>query len=263
MNPPGAETILVTGASSGIGLELAKCFAAEKSNLILTARSTDALEKLAAELRGQFQIQTHVITADLAKSESPQQIFDAVNRAGLTVDVLVNNAGFGLHGRFAELPLRRQMEMIQINVAALTELAGLFLPDMIARRRGGVLNVGSVAGFLPGPNMAIYYASKAFVLSFSEALREELRGTGVTVTDLCPGPVETNFSQVARSHRRRKTRAKKMSAAAAARIGHAEFRAGKLISIPGGSNKLLAALASTLPRRLLTRLVNYYNQLED
>lgn len=263
MNPSGAETILVTGASSGIGLELAKCFAAEKAGLVLVARSTDVLEKLAAELRGQFQIQTHVITADLAKPESPQQIFDAVKRAGLTVDVLVNNAGFGLHGRFAELPLRRQMEMIQINVAALVELAGLFLPDMIARRRGGVLNVGSVAGFLPGPNMTIYYASKAFVLSFSQALREELRGTGVTVTDLCPGPVETNFSQVARSHRRRKTRTKKMPAAEAARIGHAEFRAGKLLSIPGAGNKALAALASTLPRRLLTRLVNHYNQLED
>jgi short-subunit dehydrogenase len=263
MHQPGSETILITGASSGIGLELARCFAAEKCRLILVARNAEALAKLAAELREQFQISTVVVTADLANPESPQRIFDEIQQAGMTVDVVVNNAGFGLHGSFAELPLQRQMDMIQVNVAALVALTGLFLPGMLQRRRGGILNVGSVAGFLPGPNMAIYYATKAFVLSFSEALREELRGTGVTVTDLCPGPTETNFSQVARSHRVRKVRAAKMSAAEVARIGHAEFRQGKCVSVPGAKNKLLVVLTQLLPRRWLAKLSGHYNKLDD
>ena len=263
MSHPGSETVLVTGASSGIGLELAKCFAADKSNLVLVSRNEEALQELASELRERSQIQVHVLTADLSKPESPQQIFDDVGRAGLCVDVLVNNAGFGLHGSFAELPLQRQRDMIQVNVAALVELTGLFLPGMIQRRRGGILNVGSVAGFLPGPNMAIYYATKAFVSSFSDALYEELRGTGVAVTNLCPGPTETNFSKVARSHRVRKVRSAKMSAAAVARIGYAEFRQGKGVSVPGASNKVLAGLTRLLTRRRLAKLSGHYNRLDD
>jgi short-subunit dehydrogenase len=262
MSVTGSETVLVTGASSGIGLELAKCFAAEKSDLILTARNREALDKLASELRDKFQIQVHVIIADLAQPESPGRLFDEIGKLAINVDVLVNNAGFGLHGSFAELPLQRQMEIIQVNISALVELTGLFLPGMIQRRRGGILNVGSVAGFLPGPNMAIYYATKAFVMSFSEALREELRGAGVTVTDLCPGPTETNFSQVARSHRVRKVRAAKMPAAEVARIGHAEFRQGRCLSIPGAKNKVLIALTQLLPRRVLAKLSAHYNKLD-
>ena len=258
----GTETALVTGASSGIGLELAKCFAADKSNLILVARNREALEKLAAELRASFQIQVHVLVADLARPESPRLIFEEMNRAGIVVDVLVNNAGFGLCGSFGELPLRRQLDMIQVNIASLVELTGLFLQGMIQRGHGGVLNVGSVAGFLPGPNMAIYYATKAFVMSFSEALREELRGTSVSVTDLCPGPTETNFSQVARSHRVRKVHAAKMSASEVARVGYPEFRQGKILSVPGAKNKVLVALTSLLPRGVLTRLSGHYNKLD-
>ena len=255
-------TALVTGASSGIGLELARCFGADKCDLVLVARNTPALEKLAESLRLENSIRVHVITADLASPDSPQRIFDEVSKAGLNVDVLVNNAGFGLHGGFAELPLRRQMEMIQVNIAALVELTGLFLPEMIQRRRGGVLNVGSVAGFLPGPNMAVYYATKAFVQSFSEALHEELRGTGVTVTDLCPGPTESNFSQVARSHRIRKVRAAKMSAAEVARIGHDEFQQGKCLSVPGMKNKLAVIVTRFLSRGKLASLSARYNKLD-
>ena len=180
MNP---EHVLITGASSGIGLELAKCFAADNSHLVLVARGTEAMEQLAAGLRQKYSIQVFVITADLAKPGSAQRIFDELARAGVTVDVLVNNAGFGLHGSFAELPLKRQLEIIQVNIAALVDLTGLFLPGMIPRQRGGIVNVGSVAGFVPGPNMAVYYASKAFVQSFSEAIFEELRGSGVSVTN--------------------------------------------------------------------------------
>ncbi len=257
------ETVLITGASSGIGLELARCFAAEKSNVILVARSTDALEKLAAELRAQHQIEAHVVTADLSQADAARKIFNELQGRGTVVDVLVNNAGFGLHGGFTELPLHRQMEIIKVNVSVLVELTGLFLPGMLQRKRGGILNVGSVAGFLPGPNMAVYYASKAFVLSFSEALHEELRGTGVRVTDLCPGPTESNFSQVARSHRVRQTRARKMSAAEVARIGHEDFRAGKCLSVPGAQNKILAsAVTRLLPRAAVRKLAGHYNQLK-
>ena len=257
------ETVLITGASSGIGLELAKCFAADKSNLILVARSTETLETLAAGLRREHKINIQVITADLSRPEMAADIFAQAGRADATVDVLVNNAGFGLHGGFAELPLKRQLEMIQVNIAALVELTGFFLPGMIQRKRGGILNVGSVAGFLPGPNMAVYYATKAFVLSFGEALHEELRGSGVGVTSLCPGPTESNFSQVARSHRTRETRVHKMSAAAVAQAGHAAFRNGQCLSVPGLSNKLLALVGSKmLPRRTARKLVKHYNKLK-
>jgi short-subunit dehydrogenase len=262
MNPPSPETVLVTGASSGIGQELARCFAADQSNLVLVARNTVALEKLAAELRAKFPIQVRVLTADLGRPESPRWIYDELGRAGVGVDVLLNNAGFGLHGSFAELPLERQLEMVQVNIVALMQLTGLFLPGMVQRRRGGILNVGSVAGFLPGPNMAVYYATKAFVLSFSEALHEELQGTGVSVTNLCPGPTDTNFSQVARSHRIRKVRAAKMTAAEVAAIGHTEFRRGKCLSVPGIQNKVLAAaMPKILPRRALAKLSAHYNKL--
>jgi len=257
------ETVLITGASSGIGLELAKCFAADKSNLILVARSTAALEKLAAELRAQHSIATHVVTADLAQPDAAQKIFDELQGRGLVVDVLVNNAGFGLHGTFAELPLLRQLEIIQVNVTALVALTGLFLPGMMARKRGGILNVGSVAGFFPGPNMAVYYASKAFVLSFSEALHEELRGTGIQVTNICPGPTATNFSQVARSHRVRETQVGKMTAAVVARIGYEDFRKDHCLSVTGWKNKLLATVGTTaLPRTAARKLVKHYNTLK-
>ncbi len=257
-----SELVLITGASSGIGLELANCFAADHSNLVLVARNTAALEKLAAELRGKFPIAVHAITADLARPESPRQIFDELQGRGLNVDVLINNAGFGLHGGFAELPLARQLEIIQVNVAALVTLTGLFLPGMVQRRNGGILNIGSVAGFLPGPNMAIYYASKAFVQSFSEALFEELRGTGVRVTNLCPGPTETNFSQVARAYQTRTLQAAKMSAAAVAAAGHRGFRAGSCVVVPGAKNILLVQLARIFPRSIIRRGVGRYNKLK-
>src|SRR5580700_300792 len=152
MNGASPETVLVTGPSSGIGLELAKCFAADKSNLVLVARNTAAMETLAAELRRQYGSEIHVLTADLAQPDSPQKILDELKGRGVVVDVLVNNAGFGLHGSFVALPLARQLEIIQVNVSALVALTGMFLPGMVQRQRGGILNVGSVAGFLPGPN---------------------------------------------------------------------------------------------------------------
>jgi len=263
MKTAASETVLITGASSGIGLELAKCFAADKSNLILVARNTLAMETLAAELRREHKIDVHIITVDLSRTESPQMIFDELKGRGIVVDALVNNAGFGLHGSFVELPLVRQLEMVQVNVASLVALTGLFLPGMVQRQRGGILNVGSVAGFVPGPNMAIYYATKAFVLSYSEALHEELCDTGVCVTNLCPGPTETNFSQVARGHRIRQTRTHKMPVDLVARIGYESFRSGKCLSVPGLKNKILACVGSKiLPRTTVRKLSGHYNKLK-
>ncbi len=255
------ETVLITGASSGIGLELARCFAADRSDLVLVARTVPALESLATELRQQHGIEVHVLGADLAESTAASRIFEELKGRGIAVDVLVNNAGFGLHGGFSELPFERQMEMIQVNVAALAALTRFFIPPMIQRGRGGILNVGSVAGFVPGPGMAVYYASKAFVLSFSEALHEELQGTGVRVTNLCPGPTETGFSRVARAYQTRKLQAAKMSAAEVAAAGHRAFRSGASIAVPGLKNRLLLALIRLLPRAFVRRGVGRYNRL--
>ena len=193
-SPAARPVALVTGASAGIGTELARQLAADH-DLVLTARRGEHLQALAAELTARGAV-CHVVPADLADPAAPRRLFDAV-AAGLTVDVLVNNAGFGDLGAFAQADLAKSLSMIQVNVTALTELTGLFLPGMLARGRGRVLNVGSVAGFQAGPFMAAYYATKAYVNSFSEALHSELRGTGVTVTVLCPGPVATEFGAVA------------------------------------------------------------------
>lgn len=256
------ETVLITGASSGIGLELAKCFAADGCRLILVARNQNALDQLATELRQKNKIETVVLPADLSLLEAPRQIFDKLAAQNISVDVLVNNAGFGLHEPFVDLPLDRQLEIIKVNVHALTELTGLFLPQMIKKRAGGILNVGSVAGFVAGPNLAVYYASKAFVQSFSEALAEELDGTGVTVSVLCPGPTESNFGAVARGNKVRVGQSRKMTSEDVARYGHYAFRNQKVIAIPGLQNKTLVLLTRFLPRKLIRRMVKNYNKFK-
>jgi hypothetical protein len=258
-----SETVLITGASSGIGLELARCFAADKCRLVLVARNTAALQSLAEELHRERGIQTKVLTADLSRPETPARVFNELHQAGVTVDVLVNNAGFGAHGPLAELPLRRQLEMIQVNLAALTELTGLFLPGMIERKCGGVLNVGSLAGFLPGPGMAVYFATKAYVLSFTEALAEELAGTGLTVTALCPGPTSTNFGNVARGQKEHRVRITKMSAEVVARCGHNAFRRGRVLCIPGVQNHFLIFLTRITPRWFQRKIVKSLNKTRD
>jgi len=263
MSAANPETVLITGASSGIGLELAKCFAADGCKLILVARNKEVLENLAKELRRENKIEAIVLPADLSLPGSPKRIFQELSAQNISVDVLVNNAGFGLHDIFVNLPLQRQLEIIQVNVAALTELTGLFLPGMIERKCGGILNVASVAGFLPGPNMAVYYASKAFVLSFTEALAEEIAGIGVTVSAFCPGATETNFSQVARGGKSRKAKTVKMSAGQAARFGHHAFRKNQVVAIPGFQNRFLVFLTRILPRRAVRKSVHSFNKLEE
>ena len=263
MNAPNSETVLITGASSGIGLELARCFAADGCRLILLARNTDALETLAAELRQAHQIETLVLTADLSRPETPARIFRELQGRGIMVDVLVNNAGFGANGTFAGLSLPRQLEMIQVNITALTNLTGLFLPGMIERRRGGVLNVGSLAGFLPGPGMDIYYATKAFVLSFTEALAEELAGTGVTATALCPGPTATNFGNVSHGQKMRRLNTPKMPVTSVAGYGYRAFRRGAPLAIPGWQYRVLLLLLRILPRWLVRKIAKRFNDTKE
>jgi short-subunit dehydrogenase len=258
-----AETVLVTGASSGIGLELARCFAAEGCRLILLARKRQALEALAEELRGAFKTHSEVLPADLAEPAAPARIFGHLEAHGTRVDVLVNNAGFGARGTFAQVSLQRQLEMVQVNLTALTHLTGLFLPGMIARRRGGILNVASTAAFQPGPGMAVYFATKSYVLSFSEALAEELIGTGLTVSALCPGPTNTNFTAVAGERPSEFLTRTAMSAQEVARIGHQGYRQGRFVVVPGFRNRLLAVGARLGPRALVRKIVKRVNATDS
>ncbi len=256
------ETVLVTGASSGIGLELARCFAVDGCRLVLVARRGAALEALATELRKTYKIQAQVITSDLAHAEAPPRLLAHLQSAGLKVDVLVNNAGFGAQGRFAELPLRRQLDMLQVNITALTHLTGLLLPGMIERRRGGILNVASTAAFQPGPGMAVYYATKAYVLSFTEALAEEVAGTGVTVTAVCPGPTATEFGTAANMRTRGFVKKVSMSAGAVARQGHAAYRRGKVVVINGFGNAVPAFMVRFLPRAVVRKIAQRLNNVK-
>lgn len=253
------ETVLVTGASSGIGRELAKAFAADGCRLILVARKRNALQELADELRRAHQTQSEVLTTDLAQPSAPFRIFEHLQANGTRVEVLINNAGFGAHGQFAELPLDRQLEMIQVNITSLTHLTRLLLPGILERHRGGVLNVASTAGFQPGPRMAVYYATKAFVLSFSEAIAEEVVGTGITVTALCPGPTATNFAEAAGARFSRLFLRNALSAEAVAGCGHRAFRAGKIVAICGLRNQLLTFSERLAPRALVRKIVKALN----
>ena len=241
------KTALITGASSGIGVDFARLLSREGYDLFLVARSETKLHALATELGN-----AKVIVADLASPDAPQRIFDASGG----VDVLINNAGFGILGPFAETNLRKQLEIIQVNIAALTALTHLFLQPMRARNSGQILNVASTAAFLPGPLMAVYYATKAYVLSFSEALADELRGTRVTVTVLCPGPTKTGFAEVAGMEKSRLFNLMSvMSSEAVARYGLRAMQRGKRVAIPGIANKLGAQSVRVSPRRLVTTFV--------
>ncbi|MDP6040403.1 MAG: SDR family oxidoreductase, partial [Candidatus Latescibacteria bacterium] len=188
---------LITGASSGIGLELARVFAADGIDVILSARSENKLNMLAKEVQDAHGVKAEVIVADLSVQGEAQKLYDQVKENGCEVDYLVNNAGFGVYGVFAETDWTAEANMLNVNIVALTHLTKLFLPDLIAKRKGRILNVASTASFQPGPMMSVYFASKAFVLSFSDAIANELRGTGVTVTALCPGATETGFKSTA------------------------------------------------------------------
>jgi uncharacterized protein len=257
------ETVLITGASAGIGLELARLFAADGCDLVLVARREDKLAALAEELQTQHGVTCLVLGVDLADPAGPSRIHQAVVARGITVDVLVNNAGFGLVGPVAQLPVQRQVDIVLVNVAALTQLTSLFVPGMLQRHRGGVLNVGSTAGFQPGPYLAVYYASKAYVLSYTEALAEELRGSGVRVCCLLPGPTNTEFGTVSGVEHALLFKLGLMSARAVARAGHRGFRRGRLLVIPGVLNKLTPWLVRFSPRALARKFTKRLNKVPE
>jgi short-subunit dehydrogenase len=240
-NPAQGQTALITGASSGIGYELSKLFARDGFNLVLVARSSGALDRVAEKLRSAFKVSVRTLAKDLSNPRVPAELYADLTRDGITVDVLVNNAGYGVYGKFIETDLGEELGMLQVNMVSLTHLTKLFLPEMVARGQGGVLNVASTAAFQPGPLMAVYYATKAYVLSFTEALANEVKGTGVRVTVLCPGPTRSDFQARAQMEQSRLIHHRKlMDAGTAAEIGYAGFMKGRPLVIPGTVNKLLA-----------------------
>jgi len=240
---------LITGASGGIGLELARILARECYDVVLVARSRSRLEEIAEELRKTHGVKVDVIARDLANAGAPAEIHRQVG----SIDVLVNNAGFGLYGNFVDSPPEEELGLMHLNMDALVVLTRLFLPGMIEAHSGRIMNVASTAAFQPGPLMALYYASKAFVLHFSEAINNELKGTGVTVTVLCPGPTETGFQARAAMEDSRLTRmGMMMSAKDVAEKGYRALMRGKTVYIPGLRNRLLAQSVRLTPRKLVT-----------
>jgi short-subunit dehydrogenase len=245
---------LITGASSGIGAELARVFAARGYPLVLTARRLGRLEALAREIQAAHGVRVEIIPQDLEDRRAPQALHDRLRERSIAVHTLVNNAGFGLRGYFAALPYERQIAMLDLNVTALTALCRLMLPGMIERRRGGILNVASIASFQAGPYMATYYATKAFVLSLSEALHDEAKPHGVTVSALCPGPTESEFGETAGHREPRLLKSQPMPAAEVARLGVEGYEAGQAIIVPGAANRVGALAAKFLPRATARRI---------
>ena len=250
------KTTLITGASSGIGSDLARLFASDGHNLLLVARSLDKLNALKAELESKHPIKVTVFAKDLTQPSAAQAVFTFAQNNDITVDILVNNAGFGDWGLFSESSLQKQRELIQLNIAALTELTHYFLKPMISQKSGKILNVASIASFMPGPKMSVYYASKAYVRSFTEALSVELKGTGVTTTALCPGPVKTAFWKVAQAENSSLSRHMFFAESGfIARYGYKCLMRGKVLAIPGFSVRAAVLLTKLLPRSLVRNLV--------
>jgi uncharacterized protein len=255
------QTALITGASGGIGLELARLFAQDRIDLVLVARSREKLESLAQELQAKHSISAKVIAIDLAAPTAPDEVFRSCN--GIQVDFLINNAGFGIRRDFASTERKDIFEMLQLNITALTLLTKLFLGEMLKRNGGKILNIASTAAYQPGPWMAVYYATKAYVLSFSEALSNELRGTGVTVTTLCPGPTRTGFQERAGAKDIQLMKSRMMTvmdAATVAKKGYEGMMRAKKVIIPGFMNRLLATAARVGPRDWGTAIAGALNK---
>lgn len=255
------RTALITGASMGLGLELARLFAADRHDVVLVARSADRLRTLADELTLAHGVNARVEAADLTDPAAPRALYDRLAADGVRVDFLVNNAGFGSNGRFVDLDRARELDQVQVNVTALTDLTHLFAKDMVARGFGRVLNVASSAGFQPGPYMAVYYATKAYVVSFSEAVAHELRGTGVTVTAHCPGATATEFAGKAGNDKSRLFKTAVAKASDVAQHGYRAMHAGRVVAIHGPGNKLGAFLLRFSPRALARRAAAWVNHV--
>jgi len=248
------KTALITGASSGIGLELAKLFARDKIDLVLVARSAEKLNEIAHDLSAQYGITATVIVSDLSQPDAATELFRETQTRRLTIDYLVNNAGFGILDKFLNTDLNRELDMIQLHVATTTTLTKFYAAEMAAQGGGRILNVASTAAFQPGPWMAVYYATKAYILSYSEAANEALKGSGVTVTCLCPGPTPTNFQVRAKNRKKGILRHVKTSVEYVARRGYTAMHRGKPLVIPGILNQIGVFAVRLLPRSVVTFL---------
>ncbi|MGB9475809.1 MAG: SDR family oxidoreductase [Candidatus Udaeobacter sp.] len=258
MSNQSSAFTLITGANSGIGLELARQAAADGRNVVLVARNESTLESAANELKQRVSV--HAVAEDLSQPGAAQRVFQRVGALNINVDCLINNAGLGDYGPFFKSDLAKQESIIGVNITALTVLTRLFLPAMVEQGRGNILNVASVAGFMPGPLMSVYFASKNYVLAFSEALMEELRGTGVKMTVLCPPAVRTNFSQTARTASANYMSTTKTTPAEVARYGYRMMQQGKTVAVYGSPYKLVTGLlVRFVPRFALRRLIHRAN----
>ncbi len=260
---PASSTALVTGASAGLGAEFARLLAADGCDLVLVARRRERLQSLADSLTSAHGIRVHVIAADLGVHDGPARVIDEVQRLGIDIDCLINNAGFGSTGPFTEADAARELQMVQLNVTAIVALTSAFLPGMIARKRGRVLTVGSTAGFQPGPFMATYYASKAFANSFTEALAHELRGTGVTATVSCPGATATEFAGIAGNDTSRLFKTGAATAESVAREAYNAMKVGSAMIVHGLKNKLGVQLLRVSPRAAVRAVSSSLNQTPD
>lgn len=264
------KTVLITGASSGIGYELAKIYAENGYNLVITARRSQNLYALKEDILKNIisDVSVEIISIDLSLEKSAYKLFDIIKSKNIKVDILVNNAGIGIYGEFfkySDEKIKKNDSMINLNVKSVVELTKLFLDDMIEENNGGILNVSSIAAFQPGgPLMANYYASKAYILSFSEALREELRETNIVISVLCPGPTETEFEKSSDLKGSGLfSRLKVMTAKEVAKIAYRDFVKRKRIIIPGFMNKLAVLSAKILPRALTIRFVKKLQEIKD
>jgi short-subunit dehydrogenase len=249
------KTALITGASGGIGMEMAHILASNGDNLILVARSKDKLNALKLELETQYSISVYVIISNLAELNAAQIVYDEIKTQKIRVDYLINNAGFGDYGLFADCYWDKQLEMIQLNVITLTHLTRLILPDMLQHKFGKILNVASTAAFQPGPTMSVYFATKAFVLSFSEAIANEVKGTGVTVTVLCPGATETGFKKAANLGESGLFKGNQIATSRdVAEFGYNKMMKGEIVVIHGFMNNVLAQSSRFAPRNLITAI---------
>ncbi len=246
---------LVTGASKGIGRELAGLLAQDEYNIVAVARDENELKKLAQELESKYKISVSQIPLDLSSPMAASELFKKVEALNISIDILVNNAGFGTAGNFWEIASEKEIAELQVNVVALTMITKLFLPKMVQRKSGKILNVASVAAFIPGPFMAVYFASKAYVLSFSTSLNEELKGTGISVTVLCPASTETNFANRAGSLKSKAFSGKLLNAHEVAKSGYEGMKKRKIIVFSDINSKVAITLSKFLPSTLVARLI--------
>lgn len=257
----GNRIALITGATIGIGYELAKLYAQDKTDLVLVARNQNKLEEVRTELKSQYSVQVHTLALDLSLPEAPKQLYGFTQGKGLFIETLINNAGYGSCGEFAHLPLNEELGMIQLNITSLVHLTRLYIPDMIQKKKGSILNVASTAAFQPGPYMTNYYATKAYVLHFTEGLAEELSEHGINVSALCPGPTITGFQE--RANMKNSLLIKgplTMDAKSVAISGYKALNSGQVIHIPGMLNWVLAKSVSITPRFLIRKIISVLNK---